>query len=177
MYAAHSRPRDGRSAILERATVRGCGVRSPQPPWAARDGRSAILERAAAQGCGVRRPTAALGGQGWPQRHPRARYGAGLRCTQLGGKGVALAARYSARLRCTQPTAGLGGEGTILERAAAVYAAFSRPRRPGMAAAPSLAARDGRSAILERATARGAGLRCTQAYRRPRRPGMAAAPS
>ena len=172
-----------------------------QPPWAARDGRSAILERAAAQGCGVRRPTAALGGQGWPQRHPRARYGArlpctqataalggegwpqrhprarygaGLRCTQLGGKGVALAARYSARLRCTQPTAGLGGEGTILERAAAVYAAFSRPRRPGMAAAPSLAARDGRSAILE---ARGAGLRCTQAYRRPRRPGMAAAPS
>ena len=47
-------PQDGLSAILERATERGCAVRSLQPPWAARDGRSAILERATAQDCGVR---------------------------------------------------------------------------------------------------------------------------
>ena len=73
---------------------------------------------------------------------------------------MALAARYSARLRCTQPTAGLGGEGTILERAAAVYAAFSRPRRPGTAAAPS---KSGQGRPQRHPRARyGARLPCTQ---------------
>ena len=43
------------------------------------------------RGAAVPAATAALGGQGWPQRRP--------------------SARCRGRLRCTQPTAALGGEG------------------------------------------------------------------